>query len=95
VSAGVLVQAVRKGTGAAKAGLRAGDTQVVVAGETYVLGGDIIVGADGKQISAIDQLTDVVAAHKPGDKIKLQIYRDAKKTSVKVTLGRQPTSSAG
>jgi S1-C subfamily serine protease len=95
VSVGILVETVTNGSGAAKAGLQKGDTQVVVAGETYVLGGDIIVAVDGRQLSSIDQLRDVIAAHQPGDKIKLQIYRDAKKTSVTVTLGRQPASSQG
>jgi S1-C subfamily serine protease len=95
VSVGILVETVTKGSGAAKAGLQKGDTQVVVAGETYVLGGDIIVAVDGRQLSSIDQLRDVVAAHQPGDKIKLQIFRDAKKTSVTVTLGRQPVSPRG
>ena len=30
-----------------------------------------------------------------GDKVKLVIFRDAKRTSVRVTLGRQPTSPQG
>jgi putative serine protease PepD len=92
---GVLVQSVKAGSGAAKAGLRPGRSRVVVAGETYVLGGDIIVSFDGKPIATIDQLRDAVATHKPGDKVKLQLYRDAKKTSVRVTLGRQPPSPRG
>ena len=92
VDAGVLVEDVRAASGAAKAGLEAGETRVVVAGETYDLGGDIIVAADGEPISSIEELRDAIAAHKPGDKIKLRIYRDAKKTSVTVTLGRQPPS---
>jgi len=93
VEAGVLVGEVRAASGAAKAGLEAGDTRVVVAGETYDLGGDIIVAADGVSISSIEELRDAIAAHKPGDKIKLRIYRDAKKMSVTVTLGRQPPSA--
>ena len=93
VEAGVLVEEVRAASGAAKAGLEAGDTRVVVAGETYDLGGDIIVAADGEPISSIEELRDAIAAHKPGHKIKLRIYRDAKKTSVTVTLGRQPPSA--
>ncbi len=95
VEAGVLVESVTSGSGAGKAGLQGGETQVVVAGETYVLGGDIIVGLDGKQISTIEQLRDAIAAHKPGDKVKLMIFRDAKKTGVTVTLGRQPPSPQG
>ena len=93
VKRGVLVEVVRSGTGAAKAGLEAGSTEVVVAGQTYVLGGDIIVAVDGKQISSTGELRDAIAAHKPGDKIKLRIYRDAKKTTVTVTLGKQPASA--
>jgi S1-C subfamily serine protease len=90
VSTGVLVEKVRKPSGAARAGLRPGHSHVVVAGETYVLGGDIIVAFDGRKISTFDQLRDAVARHKSGDRVKVAIYRDAKKTSVRVTLGRQP-----
>jgi S1-C subfamily serine protease len=95
VNAGVLVAKVTTKSGAARAGLRAGHTQVVVAGETYVLGGDIIIAVDGTPITTIDELRDAVAAHPPGDKIKLRIYRGANKTSVRVTLGRQPPSPQG
>ena len=93
--AGVLVEFVTSGSGADKAGLQGGETEVVVAGQTYVLGGDIIVAVDGTQIGSIEKLRDAIAAHKPGDKISLEIYRGAKKTSVTVTLGRQPASPQG
>jgi len=95
VAKGVLVESVTSDSGAGKAGLQGGQTQVVVAGETYVLGGDIIVAFEGKQISSIEQLRDAIAGHKPGDKVSIVIYRDAKKTSVTVTLGRQPPSPQG
>ena len=92
---GVIVESVTNDSGADKAGLKGGRRQVVVAGETYVLGGDIIVAFDGHQISSIEELRDAVAAHKPGDKVKVVIYRGANKTSVTVTLGRQPPSPQG
>jgi S1-C subfamily serine protease len=92
---GVLVEEVTGGSGAARAGLEAGDTQVVVAGETFVLGGDIIVALGGEKISTIEELRDAISARKPGDKVTLVIYRDASKTSVIVTLGRQPASPQG
>jgi serine protease Do len=95
VQAGVLVESVTEDSGAGKAGLKGGKTDVVVAGQSYVLGGDIIVAYDGKKISSIEQLRDAIAGDKPGDKIKLVIYRDANKTSVTVTLGRQPASPQG
>ena len=95
VKKGVVVESVTQDSGADEAGLKGGKTQVVVAGETFVLGGDIIVSFGGKRISSIEQLRDAVAAHRPGDKVKVVIYRDANKTSVTVTLGRQPASPQG
>jgi S1-C subfamily serine protease len=95
VEEGVLVESVLPGSGAAKADLQSGGTEVVVAGETYILGGDIIVSVDGEKIAAIEEIRDVIAAHKPGEKIKLGIFRDQKKSSVNVTLGRQPSSPQG
>jgi S1-C subfamily serine protease len=95
VDAGVLVATVTDDSGADKAGLKGGETQVVVAGETYVLGGDIIVGIDGKPISSVEELRDAIAAHEPGQKVRLTVFRGAKKTSVTVKLGRQPASPQG
>jgi S1-C subfamily serine protease len=95
VEKGVLVEQVFPGSAAAKADLRPGDTQVVVAGETYVLGGDIIVSVNGEKISAIEEIRDVVTALEPGQKVKLGIYRDEARSSVTVTLGRQPSTPPG
>ena len=95
VKFGVLVESVTNQSGADKAGLHGGQRQVVVAGETFVLGGDIIVSFDGQKISSIEELRDAVAAHKPGEKVRLVIFRGANKTSVTVTLGRQPQSPQG
>jgi S1-C subfamily serine protease len=95
VDEGVLIEDVKDDTAAAKARLREGDTQVVVAGETYVLGGDIIVSLDGKPITTVEELREAISAHEPGDEVTLGIYRGDKKLSVRVTLGRQPLSPQG
>jgi S1-C subfamily serine protease len=95
VSKGLLVQSVQPGSGAAKAGLKAGTTPVVLAGESYNLGGDIIVKAGGSPVASLDKLRDVVAARKPGDTLRLVIYRGDKKKNVDVKLGRLPVSPSG
>jgi S1-C subfamily serine protease len=87
---GVVVESSRRTRALTTQGPEGRQDQVVVAGETFVLGGDVIVSFGGKRISSIEQLRDAVAAHKPGDKVKVVIYRDASKTSVTVTLGRSP-----
>jgi S1-C subfamily serine protease len=86
VDHGLLVHDVTTGTGAAKAGLQAGTSAVIVEGESYQLGGDIIVGADGERVASLEKLRDLIAKKKPGDKLNLQIYRDGKKKAVAVTL---------
>jgi S1-C subfamily serine protease len=92
VDSGLLVETVTPATGAAQAGLEAGDEDVVVEGQSYRLGGDLIVAADGARVSTIADLRDAVTAHKPGERMKLEIYRDGVKRTVTVTLGRQPTT---
>ena len=95
VEAGVLVGRVTEDSGADKAGIEGGETEVVVAGVSYTLGGDIIVAFEGKKISSVEELRDAISGKKPGDKVSLVIYRDASRTSVTVTLGRQPASPQG
>jgi S1-C subfamily serine protease len=87
---GLLVASVQRGSAAAKAGLRAGTQQVTVSGETYPLGGDLIVSADALQLSSLDELRDVISGKQPGDKIDLGIWRGDKKETLNVKLGRQP-----
>ncbi len=87
---GLIVQTVTPGSGAALAGLRAGGTSVSVAGESYRIGGDIIVAAAGKPVSSQAQLRDVIQAMKPGDRLALEIWRGSSKQTVNVRLGRPP-----
>jgi len=95
VKAGLLVEGVKQGSGAAKAGLKAGTTRVVLAGESYLLGGDVIVKADDVHVASLARLRDVIAAKKPGDSIKLELYRGNSTRTVEVKLGRQPPSPSG
>jgi S1-C subfamily serine protease len=87
---GVIVAQVTGGSGAAHAGLKGHSTNVVVQGETYPLGGDIIVSADHEPVTSAEQLREAIAQHKPGDKLSLEIYRNGKKKAVTVKLGNAP-----
>jgi len=90
VSHGLLVQTVTPRSAAAHAGLRAGSTPVLVQGESYALGGDIIVAVDGEAVSTQSQLRELLTVHKPGDRLALSLYRGNSKLHVEVTLGRPP-----
>ena len=92
IERGLLVVRVYDGSGAERAGLRAGATEVVVAGQSYRLGGDIIVEIDGAPVSAPEDLREAISDKKPGDKITVEAYRGEEQRSFDVTLGRQPPS---
>ena len=87
---GLIVQSITPGSGAAVAGLRAGTTAVALSGESYRLGGDIIVAANGKPVASEGQLRDVIKAMKPGQTLALQIWRGDARQTVHVKLGRPP-----
>jgi S1-C subfamily serine protease len=95
VDQGVLIQRVRTDSPAAQAGLRGGTTQVVVDGESYLVGGDVITKADGQPIESAEQLRSVVTSKEPGDEIALEIRRQNETKEVTVKLGRQPNTPVG
>jgi S1-C subfamily serine protease len=92
VERGLLVASVEPGSGAEKAGVHGPTNDVVVAGTSWSLGGDIIVKVDGVSVPTADKLGDIIADHKPGDTIALEVYRGDSEKTIEVTLGRQPSS---
>jgi S1-C subfamily serine protease len=95
VRRGLLVTDVAPSSGAAKAGLLAGSQHVTVDGETYVMGGDLVVAADGQRLATVEVLRELVARKKPGDSVRLDVYRGTEKRTLRVQLGRQPSSPRG
>jgi len=90
---GVLVAQVLAGTPAAKAGLKGGTAQLSLQGQTYEVGGDIITAIDGTKVSSMNQLADVVAAHRPGDVVTLTVVRHSQTLSLKAKLTARPASA--
>jgi S1-C subfamily serine protease len=93
-SRGVIVARVVSGSPAADSGLKASTRPVTVNGVTVLVGGDTIVAVDGTSVSTAQQLGGIVAAHKPGDRLKLAVVRGGKRRTVTVTLGNAPAQPA-
>ena len=87
---GVLIQTVEKGGPSAKAGLEGGSTPVTVEGGEVIVGGDIITEAEGKKITSMEQIIELVNQKKPGDKVTLKYLRDGNEKTATVTLGTRP-----
>lgn len=53
---------------------------------------DVVKSVDGSEVNAEHTLRDLLANHKPGDSIKLDVIRDGKTSQFDVTLDQMPMS---
>jgi S1-C subfamily serine protease len=72
--------------------MQAGTREVVIDGQSYLLGGDFIVAIDGKPVSEAQDLRKAIVGKKVGDEIEIEAYRGDDRRTFKVRLGRQPAS---
>ena len=84
---GLLIQNVISGSAADAAGLRGARRAVAIGNFELGIGGDLIMAMDGQRIDSRDALTRFLNRKKPGDHVKLTIYRNGRKIDVGVTLG--------
>lgn len=47
---------------------------------------DVIIGMDGKAIHKFADLQEILAKHRPGDKVQVKVMRDKKEKNIEVTL---------
>jgi S1-C subfamily serine protease len=87
---GALVQDVQSGSPAAKAGLKAGTTQL---SGGLVAGGDLIVAVDGKPVNKPEDIASLIATKKPGDTATISFYRGRTKKTVTLTLAERPNKA--
>ncbi len=93
VTSGLIVQNVYTRSPAAKAGVRGGSASIIVAGESYVVGGDVITSVDDVPVSSETRFRDLIAGKKPGDTVTLEIYRGKRRLSLDVPIGRLPATT--
>lgn len=92
VKEGAIVQSVVKGGPADKAGIEGGNTPVTIEGLEVKVGGDIITEIDGKKITSMNDVIEVVNSKKPGEEVELTILRGGQTKKATVTLGDRPAS---
>ena len=52
--------------------------------------GDVIVEADGKKITTMDELNEIKNSHQIGDELKIKVNRNRQEKELTITLGEQP-----
>jgi S1-C subfamily serine protease len=90
VEQGVLVQEVTDGGPSDEAGIRGGDASVTLDGAGLRLGGDIITALDGRRVSSMEDVVDIVNAADPGDRLEVTLLRGDERRTATVTLGDRP-----
>ena len=87
---GALITDVVNGSPADDAGLKGASGEDTFQLQRVKTGGDVVIAVDGKPVLANNDLSVLIAAHKPGDTVTLDILRDGHKATVDVTLGSRP-----
>lgn len=87
---GFLVEIVYDGSPADKAGIRGGNLSVVVQGEDYLLGGDIITTIQTTPIRAYQDYVQKVKALRPGQRIRMTIVREGQAREITLTVAERP-----
>src|SRR6266704_1970288 len=89
VQEGLLIEAVTRGGPAAAAGLHGGDRQVLAGMRRIAIGGDVIIAIDGQKIASPFDMNVILNRKRPGDTVKVSIYRGGKRMDIPVKLGER------
>ena len=95
VTYGVLIQKILAGSPAAQAGFRSGTTNIDIDGQSYLIGGDLIISINGTRIVNSDSLSTYLERNTlPGEKVAIGIIRAGTYMVIEVTLGTRPPPSS-
>jgi serine protease Do len=90
VTPGYLVEVVFDGSPAELAGIRGGNLSVVIQGEEYLLGGDIVTAIQGSPIRTHQDYITKVKTLKTGQRVKITLVRDGQSRDVTLTVAERP-----
>ncbi len=92
---GGLLAEIVPGGPAEKAGLEGGSEKLRFQAAQYRVGGDVILAIDGHKIVGENDLARVISAHRPGDRVSVEVLHEGKREQVELTLGKRPDSPSG
>lgn len=90
VAPGYLVEVVYDGSPADRAGIRGGNLSVVIQGDEYLLGGDILTSIQATPIRTHNEYVAKVRTLRPGQRVKVTLVRDGQPREFTLTVAERP-----
>ena len=87
---GLMVARMQPGGAAERAGIRGASDMIIIGNYRVPVGGDIIVGIEGREVRNRAELNSAVDKFKPGDRITVAIVRGGRRMDVTLTLVEAP-----
>jgi S1-C subfamily serine protease len=90
ITPGYLVEVVHEGSPADSAGVRGGSLAVVIEGEEYLLGGDILTAIDGAPVRSHQDYLARVKILRVGQRVRVTVVRDGRPRELTLTATERP-----
>jgi S1-C subfamily serine protease len=87
---GYLVEVVYDGSPADRAGIRGGSLSIVLQGDEYLLGGDVVTAIQGQVVRNHQEYIARVNALRPGQRASVTLVRDGQTREVTLTVAERP-----
>ena len=87
---GYLVEVVYDGSPADRAGIRGGSVSVVLQGDEYLLGGDVVTAINGQAVRSHQDYIARVGALRPGQRVRVTVARDGQSRELTLTVAERP-----
>jgi serine protease Do len=90
LATGFLVEVVEPGSPAEQVKLQGGVLELTLAGDDFLLGGDIITKLNDRMLTAEETVVAALNELKVGAEVRLTIFREGKQVEVKYRLPERP-----
>jgi S1-C subfamily serine protease len=87
---GYLVEVVYDGSPADRAGIRGGSLSIVLQGDEYLLGGDVVTAINGQPVRNHQDYIARVNTLRPGQRVRVSVAREGQTRELTLTVAERP-----